>query len=168
MDNYFYSLNNIGVRNTKEADLDFVLAAERDRANSPYVAQWSREQHVSALDDPDILHVIIADESDKSVGYAIIAGVLSETRSIELKRIVIVDKGKGLGRKALQLFIKMAFEKLKAHRLWLDVRENNDRARQLYRSAGFVEEGLIRDCLLIEDKFMSHYIMSILEHEYKG
>lgn len=168
MDNYFFSLNNIVVRNTKEADLDFVLAAERDKANSPYVAQWSREQHVNALNDPDILHVIIADESDKSVGYAIIAGVLSETRSIELKRIIIVDKGKGLGRKALELFIKMAFEKLKAHRLWLDVRENNDRARQLYISAGFVEEGLIRDCLLIEDKFMSHYIMSILEHEYKG
>ncbi|OGO77961.1 MAG: hypothetical protein A2Y23_04425 [Clostridiales bacterium GWB2_37_7] len=164
--NAIYTLDNILIRKTTEADLDFVLIAENAEENSPNVAQWSREQHITVFQNEDILHVII--EADgKSVGYAIIAGLKDANKAIELKRIVIVDKGRGLGRTAIHLVKKLAFEELKAHRLWLDVREYNTRARNLYKALGFVEEGLIRECLLLDNKFVSHYIMSILEHEYK-
>lgn len=168
MDKYIYKIDNINIAKTDDGDLDFVLAAERNEENSPYVAQWSREQHIKALNDPDILHVLIKEEPDGNIGYAILAGLESKTRSIELKRLVIVDKGRGLGRASLESFKSLAFKQLNAHRLWLDVREGNDRARHLYKSVGFFEEGLIRDCILIDGKFKSHYIMSILEHEYNG
>jgi len=161
-----YALGSVSIRNTKEADLDFVLEAENAEENAPHVAQWAREQRIAAFHNEDILHVII-EESNKRVGYAIIAGLKEANRAVELRRIVIVEKGKGLGKSAIELIKKLAFEELKAHRLWLDVREYNSKARNLYKSLGFVEEGLIRECLLINGKFVSHYIMSILEQEYR-
>ena len=161
-----YDVNGISIRKTIEADLDFVIAAENAEENSPHVVQWSREQHIAAFYNEDIMHLIIESENIK-VGYAIIAGLKDINKAIELRRIVIVEKGRGLGRAAIQLFKKLAFEELKAHRLWLDVREYNDRARHMYKTSGFVEEGLIRECILLGNKYVSHYIMSILEQEYK-
>ncbi|MDF2841274.1 MAG: family N-acetyltransferase [Clostridia bacterium] len=161
-----YTLDNLSIRKTTEADLDFVIAAENAEENAPHVVQWSREQHIAAFHNEDILHVIL--EADgRAVGYTILAGRREANRAIELRRIVIVEKGRGFGKAAIRLFKKLAFEELNAHRLWLDVREYNKKARELYLKMGFVEEGLIRDCILLDNAFVSHYIMSILEHEYR-
>lgn len=162
-----YALDHISIRRTTEADLDYVLATENAKENAPHVAQWSKEKHLASFQNEDILHVIIEADHQRA-GYAIIAGLKESNKAIELRRIVIVDKGKGLGKAAIQIIKKLAFEELGAHRLWLDVREYNQKAKELYKTLGFVEEGLIRDCLLIDGKFVSHYIMSILEHEYQG
>jgi diamine N-acetyltransferase len=59
-----------------------------------------------------------------------------------------------------------AFEEHDAHRLWLDVKPHNDRALALYRSAGFVEEGLLRDALYYGERFESLIVMSILRPEW--
>jgi RimJ/RimL family protein N-acetyltransferase len=61
---------------------------------------------------------------------------------------------------------KIAFEKLAAHRLWLDVRQKNERAYNLYRSEGFVEEGILRECILYNGNYESLIIMSILKDEF--
>lgn len=58
------------------------------------------------------------------------------------------------------------FEKLRAHRLWLDVKEHNRTARLLYESIGFVVEGVLRDCIQVQQTYESLVIMGILEHEY--
>lgn len=165
--NLGYDVNGVSIRKTTEADLDFVIAAENAVENVQHVVQWTREQHIAAFDNKDILHAII--EADgRSVGYAITAGLKDANKAIELRRIVIVEKGRGYGKAAVQLFKKLAFEELKAHRLWLDVREYNTKARNLYKALGFVEEGHIRECILLDNKYVSHYIMSILEQEYKA
>ena len=65
-----------------------------------------------------------------------------------------------------QLIKQQAFEQLGAHRLWLDVMAHNDRARNLYRSEGFLEEGTLRECMLVGGEFVSLVIMSMLEDEY--
>lgn len=165
--NLRYDANGVSIRKTTEADLDFVIAAENAGENSPHVLQWTREQHIAAFHNEDILHAIIEVEGN-SVGYAITAGLKEANNALELRRIVVVEKGRGYGKAAIQLFKKLAFEEFKAHRLWLDVREYNTRARDLYKALGFVEEGYIRECILLGDKYISHYIMSILEQEYKA
>ncbi len=43
---------------------------------------------------------------------------------------------------------------------------HNDRARALYLSEGFREEGLLRECLKTGDGYESVFILSILESEY--
>lgn len=159
--------DSIIIKNTKECDLDFVVKCEREPNNAQYVGQWTKEQHRNALVQEDILHLIVEDKTaKKNVGYIIIAGLTNSNRNIEFRRFVISSKGKGFGRKSLKLIKKIAFEELKAHRLWLDVREKNERAQNLYKSEGFIEEGILRECILHEGAYESLIVMSILESEY--
>ena len=60
----------------------------------------------------------------------------------------------------------LSFQELGAHRLWLDVKPHNERARALYRSEGFVEEGTLRDALYYNGRFESLVVMSILRPEW--
>ena len=155
-------------RRTVEADLDYVLAAESDGDNAPYVAQWSRQQHQEILDRENLLHIILEETiGGARVGYVIMAGHPDENGNLEFRRLVITDKGKGWGREALELAKEFAFDHQKAHRLWLDVREHNQRARNLYQQAGFVEEGIFRECVWADEQWQSLVIMTMLEGEYE-
>lgn len=159
--------NLIVLRNTREDDLDFVVNSEREPVNAKYVSQWTREQHRNALHEEDILHLIVEDRTtQKPIGYVIIAGVTNPNRNIEFMRVVISSKGKGYGRETLKLVKKITFENLNAHRLWLDVRYKNQIAQDLYKSEGFIEEGILRECILYDGNYESLIIMSILKNEY--
>ena len=119
------------------------------------------------LDDANIQHLIIeAKPNNQRVGFVILAGLQSEHRNIEFMRIVITEKGKGYGRAAVRRIKRHAFEELAAHRLWLDVKEHNTRARTLYEREGFRYEGTLRECLKGPDGFESLVVMSLLEQEY--
>ncbi len=157
---------DIRLRHTRESDLDFVLAAEQDEENRPFVKVWTREQHLAALASEDISHLIIESAGDGSVGYVILAGLSDANRSVEVRRVVVTVKGRGYGKGALRLINDLVFVKLEAHRLWLDVKEHNARARHVYESEGFVTEGVLRECLKTETGFESLVVMSILRNEY--
>ena len=78
----------------------------------------------------------------------------------------MATKGEGLGREALELVLAHAFGELAAHRVRLDVKVDNERARRAYAAVGFVDEGVLRDALLTCDSFESLAVMPILEHEW--
>lgn len=169
MSNIIEKSSIIVLRTTEEKDLEFVVNAEGNPINAQYVTVWSREQHKNALLEKDILHLIVEDSiTNKPVGYVIIAGIKNPSKNIEFRRIVISDKGKGRGRETLRLIKKIAFNRLGAHRLWLDVRCKNLKAKSLYKSEGFVEEGILRECVFYNGEYESLIIMSILKEEYEG
>lgn len=157
----------IHLRRTETKDLGFVCPAEQHVDNRDYVSQQTLEQHMAILENMDMFHLIV-ESASKPVGYILMAGLKSQNRCIELKRFVITEKGQGFGREALKLCKTIAFEMGKAHRLWLDVVEHNQRARNLYLSEGFIEEGILRECDFYEGKFQSMVIMSLLEDEYRA
>jgi diamine N-acetyltransferase len=66
----------------------------------------------------------------------------------------------------MRSIIKKVFEEYGAHRLWLDVFDDNQRARYFYKSVGFKEEGVLRDAVRRGDRYDSLVIMSILAGEY--
>lgn len=153
------------LRPTIENDLDFVLEIERDAALERFVTSETVERHKYYLTESDVRHLII-EARGKAVGYGILAGLNDADENIELRRIVIAEKGKGYGRKVLQLIKVMAFEELKAHRLWLDVKDFNSRARHLYESENFTVEGVWRECLKGANGRESIVFMSILRSEF--
>lgn len=167
MDKILNKSDNIILRYTEINDLEFVLNAEREEENAQYVGQWSKEQHINSLSNKDILHIIIEEaKSNNPVGYLILAGKENISNNIEFRRIVICEKDKGYGKETLRLVKELSFEKLNAHRLWLDVRLKNKKAQNLYKSEGFKEEGNLRECVLYKNKYESLIVMSILENEY--
>jgi diamine N-acetyltransferase len=157
----------IRLRPTTEDDLDFVVNAESDPDASPFIIQWSRARHATALGDPDIAHRIAEDDAQNPVGFVILAGLVDENSNIEFRRIVVVPKGRGFGRSIVRAVKELSFNELQAHRLWLDVKEHNHRARSLYKSEGFSEEGLLRECIRGPDGFESLVIMSLLHDELR-
>ncbi|MCC5623123.1 GNAT family N-acetyltransferase [Nostoc sp. CHAB 5715] len=151
--------------NTEEADLDYILSAETDDENSQYVIPWSREKHFQAMVNPDIAHLIV--KNGTRIGYVILAGLLDPNQSIEFRRIVITEKGRGYGKATVEMVKQLAFETYNAHRLWLDVKLHNNRAQAVYKTAGFVVEGILRECLKVEGRYDSLIIMSMLQQEYE-
>ncbi|TFB22124.1 N-acetyltransferase [Filobacillus milosensis] len=75
--------------------------------------------------------------------------------------------GKGLGTEITQLVLQYAFEVLNLHRVDLRVLQYNERAIKCYEKCGFIQEGLEREGALIEGKYETDVMMSILEREYQ-
>jgi diamine N-acetyltransferase len=158
-------MSKIDLRPTTQSDIEFVVSAERVPGNAQFILPWERAQHVAALTDPDLSHLCIW-LGHRKVGFVLLAGLTSVHHSIEFRRIVVTEQGLGIGRRAIQFVKQVTFSNLNTHRLWLDVKEGNRRARGLYTSEGFVTEGTLRECLLGSHGFESLVVMSILAGEF--
>ena len=152
---------------TEREDISFVTAAEGEQENARFICQWSTQQHVNALDDEDTLHLMVKNIAGDNVGYVIIRGMTNPNNSIELMRIVITEKCFGYGKEVISLIKKWCFEELKAHRLWLDVQEDNRRAQHVYKTLGFQCEGILRECMKAGGAYKSLVAMAILAGEYQ-
>lgn len=158
----------IVLRPTTEFDLDWVVEVEHDPSIEPFITRWSRPLHAAAMRSPDARHLVITSPAGERLGYVILRGITDPDPNIELLRIVTAQRGAGIGRAALRAIKRLAFDELGRHRLWLDVTTSNESARRLYRSEGFVEEGVMREAALRADGFASLVLMSLLEQEYRG
>lgn len=158
----------ITLRCSTEADLAIAVDAETEPATRSRLGDTGIAWHRAAIADPDQEHLTIVSATD-AVAFAVLAGVRNPHRSIELRRIVTMSahRGRGHGRAALNAVSERAFTTHRAHRLWLDVKNDNTPARTLYRSAGFLEEGELRDALREPDgTYSSLVVMSILADEF--
>ena len=132
------------------------------------MAGWPRGRHLEALAEGGVKHLIAEDRGGRPLGYAILTGIGDPGHIVCLKRLMVSKKGMGHGRAVLRLVKERAFGELGAHRLWLDVKEGNARARSLYESEGFVAEGVLRDSFWTGEEYESLVVMSILESEYRA
>jgi diamine N-acetyltransferase len=158
----------IVLRPTTDFDVDWVLDVEHDPAIEPFITRWPRQLHATTMRSENARHLVITSPDGERLGYVILRGVTDPGANIELLRIVVARRGGGVGRAALRAVKRIVFDELGAHRLWLDVITTNDPARRLYRSEGFVEEGVLREAARRADGFASLVLMSLLEQEYRG
>lgn len=141
---------SLELRETVEQDLPAILAIEADPDVAPWVTRWPLERHRAAIAEADEAHLVLCDEQ-ALVGFALLAGLSGQPRSIELRRIALSSRGAGLGALALAIVLDHSFGALRAGRVWLDVLPGNRRALRLYERAGFVDEGLLADAHLLPD-----------------
>jgi len=76
-------------------------------------------------------------------------------------------RGKGYGSLATRLILKYAFDEMGLNRVFLRVFSNNKSAIKCYLNAGFREEGLFREDVLIDGTFYDMMFMSILKNEWR-
>lgn len=147
-------------------DIPQMMALERLPEFRELVGCWPEELHKAAMTGTDARYFVAENDSGELLGFAILRGLVFGNHSVEIKRIVVRTPGRGLGRQILEELIRIAFEELNAHRLWLDVLEHNARARHLYESLGFVREGVLREAFYRDGKYNSLILMSLLDREY--
>lgn len=74
-------------------------------------------------------------------------------------------RGKGYGKMVMEMVVKYGFDYLNMHRLWLLVLETNERAKHVYESVGFKEEGRYRESIFRDGKYYDYICMSVLKEE---
>ncbi len=159
----------IRLRPTMSSDIKYVLSLEQAPENLPFITPWEAPQHEGAIRFADMRHFIIEslDEGMDGVGFAILMGCRNPHKSVEIKRLVVANKAKGVGRAAVRVLKKVAFDELQAHRVWLDVKARNTRAKALYDSEAFALEGVLREAVRTADGFDSLIVMSMLRSEFE-
>jgi len=148
-------------------DILSIAALEQTPFARQFVGQWSEQRHRATLAGPNARYLVSDAHQGGLQAYVILRGLGEDNRAVELKRIVVAAPGQGLGRRILAEVIRIAFEDLQAHRLFLDVYDDNARARHLYESLGFYE-GTMRDAACREGAWHDLHLMSMLEHEYRA
>lgn len=130
----------ITIREADLEDADYMSAVECDSDNSPWVANWPLGWRVAKFGDDDFLQTILVKEDGSPIGFIIFRNMLHKQQMVELKRIAIMEKGKGYGVEALQLAQKLAFEVWRTKRLYLSTKLSNLRAQSIYKKTGFIAE----------------------------
>ena len=122
-------LQDFALRKAGPGDLDWIVAQESRPDFAAFIHHWPRPQHARNLADPDFRYLIAQDDRAGPLGFVILAGLASPARNIELVRMAVATPGQGLGRRLLRRVVRLAFAELGADRLWLDVYDDNRRAR---------------------------------------
>jgi diamine N-acetyltransferase len=154
-------------RSATQPDIAQICALERLPDFRTMVGSWPEDQHMRMLADPDAVYIVAEDQAGRIAGFAILQGLLSEHRQVELKRLVVRTPNQGVGKQLLTEVADRAFGEHSAHRLFLDVFVTNDRARHVYENFGFRKEGIMRDVIYQDGAYHSLVLMSLLETEYR-
>ncbi|MBU0985078.1 MAG: GNAT family N-acetyltransferase [candidate division Zixibacteria bacterium] len=162
------------IRDLTEDDLDAIVRWRNDAHVNRYLSNQLRSQPEvevwfnSVKTHPKIWLKAIID-NDQIVGYAAVESIDTINRKCELAMVIgVADRwGRGIGATVLQVMLAYAFDTLGMHRVWAAVARGNDRSERLLRRAGFRQEGIMRETLIIQDEFTDLLCFSILEDEYR-
>lgn len=156
----------LSVREAHEDDAAFIrrlfmLPHARAFLNTP-----TRDAIVAAMDDPNTENYIV-EEDEEPAGNLVLRhhGFL-----VDISVLVAARQRRGIGTFALRWAQRRAFEELKVHRLFLEVREDNVMTRRLVERLGFVQEGVYRDGFQDErtGQFKNLCPYGMLEGEYRS
>lgn len=109
---------------------------------------------------------MVTDAAREPVGHFQL-GFEPRTRQAFLGRVIIgpPHRGRGLALPLTHLAAGQAFARPWVHRIELRVYEHNTPAIAAYRRAGFVLEGVRRECMPVGDAFWNSVVMGLLRHE---
>jgi len=130
------SKGRLRLRTATINDYDFINAAERDEDSTSWVNNWPLGLRIEKFGDNNFFQTIVETNEGHVVGFIDFRDMLHDTQ-LELKRIVIMEKGKGYGKESMYLSQKFAFEVLGRDRLYLGTKIENVRAQHVYHSTGF-------------------------------
>ena len=158
----------ISVRWRNDAEIRDNVLGYRFPITEEMEAQWVEE----VLKDRSRTRVVLAIE-DKAdgvfVGFVYLNNIDWFARNAEFGILVgeRSRQGRGLAKDALALVAGYAFRTLNLNRLYLRVVSFNKRALRLYRSFGFVEEGVQRQHAFLRGRYYDVVLMGLLRREFE-
>lgn len=127
----------------------------------------------TVADRPGRIDWAITHGSDEYLGEIVLNEIDDHHRNANLRLAMRPgQRGRGFGGEAISLVLEHAFGEppagLGLHRVALDVLSINPRARMLYESLGFVEEGRLREAHRDGDFWSDAILMALLEDDYRA
>ncbi len=117
----------------------------------------------------DVVRFAIVDLSnDELIGIISLENIDYINRSATFGIFIGNDnsRNKGNGKDAINLMLDFGFNYLNLHNIKLDVLDINERAIRCYKSCGFKEYGIRRECRYINGKYYNIINMDILKTEF--
>lgn len=129
------------MREADEGDVSFIAALFKSPHARQFLNEPGRDGILALLEDPES-EAFIIEADGEPFGYFTMhdGGWL-----MELGVLVVKKTGLGAGPFAMRWGIEQAFRERDAHRIAIEIREDNDRARAMCERLGFRGEGLHRD-----------------------
>lgn len=115
-------------------------------------------------DEKSFQLAIIDPASQKIIGYAGISGINKLDGNGEFF-IFIGDKsywGQGVATEVTKKIIRVGFDELKLHRIFLTASSKNPGALRAYEKAGFQREGVMREAFFRNGEYSDKIIMGLL------
>ncbi len=125
----------IEIRESENGELERFCQMERAADTREYITVSTLQQHRQEFARADIVYLSIYSD-DALAGYIILA-LEGDGETVEFRRIVVADKGKGTGRAAILAMETYCRDRLRRRRIWLDVFESNHRGRHVYEKLGY-------------------------------
>jgi ribosomal protein S18 acetylase RimI-like enzyme len=125
----------VNFRTARTSDVAYILAREADPLNE-YIHRWDEATHRANLADKSFHYLVAQNAASEVIGYAILKD--DQDNRIEWLRVVIGAPGKGIGKRFMADVLAYFIGTGKSA-IWLDVYQNNTRARRVYSTLGFEE-----------------------------
>ena len=172
----------VRLRAFEKSDLDSIMKWINDEEVTDFLAGGMLTYPVSSIAEATFIEAAAkSSDTDKSFVIETLAerkylgGVAFHAinwlnRSAGLG-ITIGDKsfwGRGYGTDAMRVMMRLGFDKMNLHRLWLHVYDYNQRAIASYEKCGFKREGVLREDRFYRGRYHDTIVMGILESEYRA
>jgi RimJ/RimL family protein N-acetyltransferase len=118
------------------------------------------------LQDPNVCNFAI-DFEGQHIGGGGLSSIDWRNRNAEVGLFIGQPElwDQGLGREVLELLLRLGFQQLNLHRIYLRVFASNERAVNLYEKIGFQREGRWRDGEFRHGRYHDILWMSMLRDE---
>lgn len=126
------------VRDTKREELERIYEMERGEARN-FVISYSLDRHRTEFANPEVVYKSVV-RNGQHIGFLILV-LDSDDQSVEFRRIVVSEPGRGYGKRVVSMVDAICRAELGRVRVWLDVFEENERARHLYEHCGYQRFG---------------------------
>ncbi|MBV2366124.1 GNAT family N-acetyltransferase [Streptomonospora nanhaiensis] len=150
---------------TRDEEIRRLTGAHR-RPGYDEIRQWcaTRAEQIDRLD-----LAIFEEPGGRFVGELALDEVDpdNESAAYRIALSAIEFTGQGLGKEATRLILDYAFNRVRLHRVWLNVYAFNMRAIAVYRACGFTVEGRLRDALLWDGRRHDALVMGLLESDFR-
>lgn len=170
--------DNYTIREVQFGDYEYFTKWENDPDMTKYFALDKGRTYEDVVtegfafrQDNSVIDMTITETaSGTPLGRVIISRIDNHYKSLDITKIYVGGdmRGKGIGRETLKGLLKYFFETMKLERVTLDYFTGNVRAAKLYRSLGFVDEGVARNACSKDGIYYDLNLMSILSSEYNA
>jgi len=127
------------------------------------------EHLLEQLEKQKVVMLTIETSEGADIGNVSLFDIHWKERHAELG-IMIGERdywSQGYGSDAVQTMLRVAFEEMNLHRVFLRVHADNARGIRCYEKVGFQKEGTLRESVFREGTYHDMLIMSILAPEFE-
>ena len=167
--------STIHLRALEPSDLDFLFALENDQrlwtiSNTlvPFARYTLKEYIAHAKEDifsAKQQRFVISDADKHALGLIDLFEFDPHHHRAGVGLVIVAKhRGKGLGKKALELIESYAFDRLQLHQLYAGVGEDNPVSLALFKAAGYVQCGLKKDWNYHNNRYHNEVVFQKIAH----